>query len=166
MSASVHPGIVFALRSMARAMMQKITDDEIEAIAETVSDCSPEAIRDACGEIAKHERYFPRPVVIRSYIERQRNRVHRAPAPAEAPREVDGEAVWSCLGCQDQGFRPITADGRVISWDQSRGVGAYYGRGTGHHHVDWCTLCSRLRKPTPALTHHTYDDQQTDRKTR
>ena len=161
------PSVAVAISSMARVFMQKIDDDTIERIAEAVIDLAPEAVCEACDEITKHERFFPRPVVIRAYVERlqhQRTQQH-TPAAAFVDPSSGERAVWRCLACQDQGLRPHNDKGHVISWDQVRAVGAFLGAPQVHcHHISRCTVCNMLAEPKSKLTKPTFDEQQSDRR--
>lgn len=156
-----HPTLIGAFTFMAKAMMHRLDDEQIEALAEACSDLPIDLVCAACSEIARHERFFPRPVVIRSYVDRlqrQRNE-HTTPAAAFVDPNTGERAEWQCLACQDRGLRPHNAAGHLISWDQARGVGAYLSMPVRVDHVSRCTVCNRLAAPKRKITRPTYDEQ-------
>lgn len=162
--------LVIAFTTMARAFMHKIDDEQIDALAAALNDLPTDAVCDACVEITRHERFFPRPVVIRSYVDRlarQRQHTQHTPAAAFIDPTTGDRCEWTCLACQDRGLRPHNDDGHVISWDQARGVGAYQFAGPVHvHHVSRCTICNRIAAPKPKHTRATFDQEQADKATR
>lgn len=153
--------LITAFTQMAAVFRYRLTDEHIDALCTALDDLQVEHVRDACADICKHERFFPRPVVIRSYVQRivQQRTPRATPAPAFT---ADGEsALWACLACQDRGFRPVNDHGDLMSWDMARGVGAYLQAGKVHvHHVVPCRICNKFPEPPPKHTKPTFDDEQ------
>jgi len=171
MSARIDPSVYAAIKRTARQFLRTLHDDDVLAFAEALDDLTSFDVVRALAEIGKYEKFFPRPVVVRHYVEKLRSRA--APPTARPVPETDidpttGERVelYRCRECQDKRFVPVTEAGAVISWDAVRGVGefSYCGiRGTiKHHYVKHCATCN---PPRPAkVTRRSYEDEQDDRR--
>ena len=170
MSAFIDPSLHGALKRLARQFMRQLHDDDIEAFAEALDDLPIFDVVRACAEVGKHERYFPRPAIIRRWV--QRLRTEQAPRPTTPttpetytdPLTGETSQLYTCSACQDRGWVPVTEAGAVISWDAVRGAGDWAGAAITHHHVTRCETCKRLRTPTAPVVRRSIEDEQDDRR--
>jgi hypothetical protein len=164
----LHPTLVDALTRLARVFAHSLTDESLLLYADALDDLVPEDVSRAVDVYVKFERFWPRPVAIRHYVQKlQRQRE----LPARPLPLIEWDAtlganvqIAACRVCQDRGVVPLTKEKQRISWDESRGVGDFVGRGTGHYNVERCDVCNRLAPERPAVTRPSFDEEQDGRR--
>jgi len=180
MSATVHPFVRFALTKLSRVFARPLDDDEIAAYADALDDVPPEDVRDACELLAKSERHWPRPVVIRDAVDRMHRQARPAPKPFPVPETYtdpdSGERVplFRCAECLDRGFVPLACNehgellpGRVrLSWlDVDAGIverddaGAIVRVTRPHYRVTRCERCCKFVEPRARVSRSSYDER-------
>ena len=165
----LHPTLVAALTRLARVFAHPLNDEQLLIYADALDDISPEDVSRACDSIAKFERFWPRPVAIRHYVQKlqgQRALPDARPLPLIEWDSVTGQHVQiaACRVCQDRGWIPLRQDKSRMSWDESRGVADFVGRGTGHYNVERCDVCNKVAPERPAVTRASFDEEQDGRR--
>jgi hypothetical protein len=168
--ADLHPTFVDALTRLARVFAHPLTDEQLLLYADALDDIPPEDVSRAVDVYVKFERFWPRPVAIRSYVQKQQR---QRSLPARPLPLIEWDAtlgqnvqIASCSVCQDKGVVPLRQDKSRISWDESRGVGDFVGRGTGHYNVERCDVCNKLAPERPAVMRASFDEEQDGRRGR
>jgi hypothetical protein len=161
---AAHPYVMTALTRLARLYGHHWQSEaEINDYAEALADLDPAAVDRACTEIAKREKYWPRPVTIRRAVEFFQRQ--RAPLPPRGVPETytddDGvtHELFACRECQDQGWIPVTAAGAPLSWDQVRGIGEYFGNAVANHAVRRCERCGKVAPPRQRIVRQSFEEE-------
>jgi hypothetical protein len=168
---AVHPYVLTALTRLARLYGHEWSSPEdMQAYADTLADLDPAAVDRACTEIAKRERFWPRPVTIRKavdFLQRQ-----RAPLPPRGVPEIytdDGgvtHELFACRECHDRGWLPVTAieGGSVMSWDQVEGRGEWANDPTPNAAVRRCTYCGKVAAPKSRAVRGSFEEDDKPRR--
>lgn len=144
-----------AVRAMATVFGHKWDSDaEIALYIRALGDLDPARVVAACEDLAKTEKFWPRPVLVRDRVQAlERSARIAQPKPFTVgeswvnPETGEYEALYRCRECQDTGFVPLSAreNGHVLSWSDVR-LGE-----VKHACVRRCG-CGKLRAPRDGRT--------------
>lgn len=115
MNAFTEARLVPVLEALAATFGHAWKPQQLEGYVQALGDLPVERVLDACQAVARAEKFFPKPAVIR-----ERAVISRVPvaAPTRPLAQPDGfvnpetgvyESVYRCGQCEDTGWLPIAA---------------------------------------------------------